>query len=168
MLLSALTLSGCGGGGSASAGTGSEPQNASGDVKSETKPDNDAKEAADEIEVFEIGEKFFIQQCNDIYYNPQSYEGTVVRLEGMYDEYFDEYNGGMSHAVYRNGPGCCGNDGVAGFVFEYSGDFPAQNDWIEVTGVVKLETYDDGFTNVILKATEVDVKTERGAEFVSN
>jgi uncharacterized membrane protein YcgQ (UPF0703/DUF1980 family) len=170
VLSAALMLSGCGAKADAADKDAARSDVASGDASSgETvSAQGTEKEVADSEEVLEIGEKFFIQQCNDIYYNPESYEGTVVKLEGIYDEYFDEYRGETSHAVYRNGPGCCGNDGVAGFVFQYDGAFPTQNDWVEVTGIVELETYDDGFVNVILKATDVDVKAERGAEFVKN
>jgi uncharacterized membrane protein YcgQ (UPF0703/DUF1980 family) len=159
----ALSLSGCGG--------AKDDAGAKQDTGEQSTPAKSAEytaDTADEAEVFEIGEKFFIQQCNDIYYNPQSYEGTVVKLEGIYDEYFDEYIGATSHAVFRNGPGCCGNDGVAGFVFTYDGTFPAKDDWIAVTGTVRLETYDDGYINVVLDATDVTVKDERGAEFVKN
>ncbi|MDR1028312.1 MAG: hypothetical protein LBL63_02710, partial [Clostridiales Family XIII bacterium] len=139
MLLFAMLLSGCGGETASIAdGKTADAKAASDGAASET---GEKADAGDKAEVFEIGEKFFIQQCNDIYYNPQSYEGDVVRLEGIYDEYFDEYKGETSHAVYRNGPGCCGNDGVAGFVFKYDGSFPVQDEWIEVTGVVELETY---------------------------
>jgi uncharacterized membrane protein YcgQ (UPF0703/DUF1980 family) len=160
----ALSLSACGGAkDDASSVSDTDKQSAAGKSAEYT-----ADAADEDAEVFEIGEKFFIEQCNDIYYNPQSYEGTTVKLEGIYDEYFDEYQGKTAHAVYRNGPGCCGNDGVAGFTFTYDKAFPKQDDWISVTGIVRLETYEDGYINVVLDATDVTIKDERGLEFVQN
>jgi uncharacterized membrane protein YcgQ (UPF0703/DUF1980 family) len=160
MLLFALALSGCGG--------TKENSDATADDANAVAAVETSDDATTGEEIIEIKEKFFIQQCNDIYYNPDFYEGTVVKLEGMYDEYFDDYREKTASAVYRNGPGCCGNDGVAGFEFSFDGELPERDDWISVTGVVELETNDDGFTDVILRATAVDVKAERGAEFVKN
>jgi uncharacterized membrane protein YcgQ (UPF0703/DUF1980 family) len=37
--------------------------------------------------IIEIRERMFIQQCNDIYLNPEDYEGRTIKLEGIYDEY---------------------------------------------------------------------------------
>ncbi|MDR2768886.1 MAG: metal ABC transporter permease, partial [Treponema sp.] len=65
--------------------------------------------------VVEIKEKMFIAQTNDIYLNAEDYLGKTIRLEGLFktDSYDD-----LSKTycfVMRYGPGCCGNDGSAGF-----------------------------------------------------
>jgi zinc transport system permease protein len=117
--------------------------------------------------VIEIREKLFIAQCNDIYLNPGEYIGRRVRIEGMYYEYAEE-GGAIYYSVTRLGPGCCGNDGVAGF--EFACDSPPvcePDDWISVEGVITPYTYDDGYESVIIGDASVTVKTERGAEYVS-
>jgi uncharacterized membrane protein YcgQ (UPF0703/DUF1980 family) len=117
--------------------------------------------------VIEIREKMFIAQCNDIYLNPDEYLGKTVRIEGMYSEYAEE-GGDVYYSVARLGPGCCGNDGVAGFEFT-SPDLPdcELDDWICVEGVITPMTYDDGYETVIIGDAVVTLKAERGAEFVS-
>ena len=119
--------------------------------------------------VVQIRDKFFIQQCNDIYLNPAEYMGRMVRLEGIYDEFKDEENGRTERYVIRYGPGCCGNDGVAGFEFFYDGQAaPKQDDWVEVTGTVDMITGDDGEEYLVLAQSELSVMSERGQEFVEN
>ncbi|MDR0648158.1 MAG: hypothetical protein LBF92_02330 [Synergistaceae bacterium] len=119
--------------------------------------------------VVQIRDKFFIQQCNDIYLNPAEYMGRTVRLEGIYDEFKDEESGRTERYVIRYGPGCCGNDGVAGFEFFYDGQAaPKQDDWVEVTGTVDMITGDDGEEYLVLAQSKLSVKAERGQEFVEN
>lgn len=124
--------------------------------------DNDLKN------VFEIREKMFINQCNEIYLNPKDYNGRIVKLQGMYDGYVDIDTGERSSFIFRYGPGCCGNDGVAGFELLYEGkNIPEINDWIEVLGVatlIKSEYYE----TVALKVISIKVLKNRGAEFVKN
>ncbi|MDR1569403.1 MAG: hypothetical protein LBS72_02805 [Oscillospiraceae bacterium] len=118
-------------------------------------------------EVLEITEKLFIAQCNDIYINQNDFIGKTVRIEGMYDEYSD-VDGNLYRAVVRNGPGCCGNDGVAGFEFTTNAAIDCNlSDWISVEGVITPVTYSDGYSTVIIGDASVVVKTERGSEFVS-
>jgi uncharacterized membrane protein YcgQ (UPF0703/DUF1980 family) len=133
--------------------------------------------------VFEIREKMFIQQCNDIYLNPDEYLGRTVKLEGIYEEYTDEIddeingiNGtsGTFRYVIRYGPGCCGNDGVAGFqvLFDGLGDLdknpaPKQNDWVEAVGTVEWDDREEE-VSVLLKLSRLTVMEKRGAEFVKN
>ncbi|GHT01203.1 hypothetical protein AGMMS50276_28740 [Synergistales bacterium] len=118
--------------------------------------------------VVEIREKMFIAQCNDIYLNPEEYAGKTIRIEGMYDEYTDEA-GTVFRAVVRNGPGCCGNDGVAGFEFSCDGVPDCKpNDWISVEGIISLSASDEnGYNAIIIAQTTVTVKTERGMEYVT-
>ncbi|MDR1021581.1 MAG: hypothetical protein LBL73_12535 [Synergistaceae bacterium] len=124
---------------------------------------------ADSGPVVEIRDKFFIQQCNDIYLNPTEYVGRTVRLEGIYDEFKDEQSGRTERYVIRYGPGCCGNDGVAGFEFFYDGDTaPKQDDWVEVTGTVDMKKGDDGEEYLVLAPSELKVMAKRGQEFVEN
>lgn len=125
------------------------------------------QETGSDKEVFEIKEKMFIAQCNDIYLNPEDYKGKTVKLEGMYDEFTDPETNETYRYVYRNGPGCCGNDGVAGFEFLYDGTPPRLNDWIEVTGTVEIMKEDD-YEYVVLRLSKLAVLDERGAEYVEN
>jgi predicted small secreted protein len=116
--------------------------------------------------VVEIGEKLFIQQCTDLYMNPEDYEEKLVRIEGICDVW--EENGETCYAVYRRTPGCCGDDGVMGFSFSYSGDEQlAMGDWISVTAEVISGTDEYGYATVELNAGEVTVSQERGMEFVT-
>jgi uncharacterized membrane protein YcgQ (UPF0703/DUF1980 family) len=120
-------------------------------------------------DIFEIREKFFIQQCNDIYLNPDKYMGRTVKLEGMYDEFKNEEKGRTERYVIRFGPGCCGNDGVAGFEFFYDGQVaPKQDDWIEVTGIVGMINGDDGEEYIVLDKSSLRVMAKRGRETVEN
>jgi uncharacterized membrane protein YcgQ (UPF0703/DUF1980 family) len=125
--------------------------------------------SADTASVFEIREKMFIQQCNDIYLNPDEYAGRTVRLEGIYDEFFDEYSGELYCYVIRYGPGCCGNDGVAGFECVYDENFTAvPGDWVEAVGTVEVTEIPSGPIYVALKLSALTVLDERGEEFVTS
>jgi uncharacterized membrane protein YcgQ (UPF0703/DUF1980 family) len=122
-----------------------------------------------ESDIVVIREKFFIQQCNDIYLNPDKYKGRTVKLEGMYDEFKNEEKGRTERYVIRFGPGCCGNDGVAGFEFFYDGQVtPKQDDWIEVTGIVGMINGDDGEEYIVLDKSSLRVMAKRGRETVEN
>ncbi len=117
-------------------------------------------------DVVEIGEKLFIQQCNDLYANPDDYEDKLVKIEGLCDVW--EQDGETHYAVYRRTPGCCGDDGVMGFYLYYEGETePQMGDWIAVTAKVKAGKDASGYTTVELVASEVTVTEERGAEFVT-
>lgn len=130
-------------------------------------PTAQAPAAAPEIPVVEITEKLFIAQCNDVYLNPDDYQGKAIKLEGMYQTYVDLAGGNTYHYVMRRGPGCCGYDGSAGFEFLYDGELPKIDDWIEVVGTV--EKMKEGEAEyIVLRASKVTVLTERGAEFVNN
>lgn len=123
-------------------------------------------EQEESTEVFEIKEKMFIAQCNDIYLNPEDYKNKIIKLEGMYNEYTDEETNETYFSVYRNGPGCCGNDGVAGFEILYDGTAPNLNDWIEVVGTVDIIKDEDNYEYIVLRVSELTVLDERGEEFV--
>ncbi len=119
----------------------------------------------DDGDILEITEKLFIAQCNDVYLNPDDYKDKTIRLQGIYDEYTDE-EGQTYHFVIRYGPGCCGNDGLAGFEILYDGELPKLNDWVEATGKVEV-IKGDPFDYIALRLSKLTVMEVRGAEFVS-
>jgi hypothetical protein len=122
-------------------------------------------------DVVKIEEKFFIAQTNDVYLNPGDYLGKTIRLEGIFKQV--EYEGGGGYCiVLRYGPGCCGNDGSAGF--EVSWDrtdpnpppYPGEDEWVEAEGVLDYYREDD-YPYLYLDLLSLRVKETRGAEFVS-
>ncbi len=115
-------------------------------------------------DIVEISEKMFITHINDIYYNFNDYENKTIIVEGMFT-YLSGLNGNKAPAVYRNGPGCCGNDGWGGFLLEYNGEFPLENDWIKVSGKPKL-VINGNYRDLFLVVESIEVKEERGAEYV--
>ena len=98
------------------------------------------KQAADG-QVVEIKEKMFIAQTNDVYLNPDDYLGKTLKLEGL----FKTADYGDTDKTYcfvlRYGPGCCGNDGNAGFEVAWDTPphepLPEADDWVEATGTLK-------------------------------
>ena len=129
-------------------------------------PATDTVGEAAEDDVLEIGEKMFLTQINDMYYNFDNYKDKTIIVEGIYALFYSWDGDETAPVVYRNGPGCCGNDGWGGFLLKYNGEYPNENDWIRVTGTPELveEGY---FLNLYLNVTSLEVKTERGAEFVT-
>jgi hypothetical protein len=120
-------------------------------------------------EVVEIREKMFLAQTNDVYINPQEYLGKTIKLEGIFQLYDVDP---PYYFVIRYGPGCCGNDGYAGFEVAWDPNspgektYPQQNDWVEAVGV--LGTYEeDDYPYLCIALSSLTVKQERGAEFVS-
>jgi hypothetical protein len=131
----------------------------------------------------EIREKMFIAQTNDVYLNPEDYLGKSIKLEGLLK--IDQYAGEDTEYcfVLRSGPGCCGNDGSAGFEVAWnrpepgagpasikalpSGPvYPAVDAWVEAVGI--LDTYEeDGYPYIYLDLLSLSEKEERGAEFVT-
>jgi hypothetical protein len=74
--------------------------------------------------------------------------------------------------VIRYGPGCCGNDGNAGFEVAWDnqdtagGAYPDLDAWVEASGV--LRTYEeDGYPYLYLALSSLNVLDSRGAEFVT-
>lgn len=119
-----------------------------------------------EGDVLEIGEKMFLTQINDMYYNFDNYKDKTIIVEGMYALFYSWDSSETAPVVYRRGPGCCGNDGWGGFLLKYGGEYPNENDWIRVTGTPEL--VEEGYyLNLYLNVTSLEVKTERGTEFVT-
>jgi uncharacterized membrane protein YcgQ (UPF0703/DUF1980 family) len=119
-------------------------------------------------EVFEIREKMFVSQINDIYLNAEDYLGRVLRYEGIFKEdVYPEWDA-VYYYVVRYGPGCCGTDSNPGFevIWEEGGEYPAQDEWVEATGV--LEAYEEeGYEYLRLRLSSLEVMEARGAEYVS-
>jgi zinc transport system permease protein len=125
--------------------------------------------------VIEIKEKMFITQINDIYLNAGDYIGKTIKLEGIFR--LEQYEGRQYRYVLRYGPGCCGNDGNAGFEVSWQPRTPAgaapsqkaypkQDDWVRALGT--LQTYEeDGYPYVYLVLSSLSVLDTRGAEFVT-
>ncbi len=170
VLISCLIFCGCDGQApSSTAGQNDSSQTAE-PVSELPEQDNVSKAAGSSgSDLVEIKEKMFIQGCNDVYLNPENYADKRIKIEGMFESYRDDQTGKEYFSVIRNGPGCCGNDGVAGFNFAY-GDTSGlkQNDWIEVIGKVKQTEDSSGIKWVFLDAISVQVSKKRGAEFVEN
>ncbi len=117
----------------------------------------------------EIKEKMFIAQSNDIYLNPDEYIGKTIKYEGMFMSSIMEAPDGQPYIyVVRYGPGCCGDDGQAGFEVRWAEpghELPADNDWVEVIGV--LEWYEEfGSRYLRLDLKSMTVMETRGAELV--
>jgi hypothetical protein len=128
--------------------------------------------------VIEIKEKMFIAQTNDVYLNPEDYLGKAIKLEGLFKSLLYEGQDDPYCFVLRYGPGCCGNDGNAGFEVAWDTSYlrseegssepfyPQEDDWVEALGV--LDTYEeDGYPYLYISLSSLKVLEERGAEFVS-
>ncbi|MDR0400939.1 MAG: metal ABC transporter permease [Treponema sp.] len=174
-----LSLSGCGG----RPGLGGKKNNAGtlsvvlGGPEGEALPGGEAKHRLEPADrdlgdsVIEVKEKMFIAQTNDIYLNADDYLGKTVKLEGIFKE---EQYAGIDKGyffVIRYGPGCCGNDGNAGFEVAWDKEdpdaaYPQVDDWVEAQG--KLAYYEeDGYPYLYIALSSLKVLDERGAEFVS-
>jgi uncharacterized membrane protein YcgQ (UPF0703/DUF1980 family) len=122
--------------------------------------------------IIEIKEKMFIAQTNDVYLNPEEYLGKTIKLEGIFMPVQYEGHEDPYCFVIRYGPGCCGNDGNAGFevVWETQSEteksYPETDAWVEAAGTLK--TYEeDGYPYLYLALTSLNVLDKRGAEFVN-
>jgi uncharacterized membrane protein YcgQ (UPF0703/DUF1980 family) len=124
----------------------------------------ESNKATDEII---IRDKLFIAQCNDIYLNPDEYLDKNIRWEGIYTEAVNPNTNETYKFVIRYGPGCCGNDGTAGFEVLYDKDTPNVNDWVEVVGKIEM-VEEDGNEFIAVRLSEIKVLDVRGQEFVSN
>lgn len=123
------------------------------------------KAKADTNNMLEITDNFFIEQTNDLYLNLNDYIGKTVKIEGLIYSYKDS-NGDICYAVVRNTPGCCGNDGLAGLDIRYDEDYPEEDTWVEVIGVIGTDTmYGDKIPAI--QVSSMTVK-EKGTTFVTN
>ena len=84
----------------------------------------------------EIGDSFFIEATNDVIVNLSEHVGKAISIQGFVA--CDEApNGDMSYSVYRQTPGCCGNDGIAGLDIVCMDDYPQIGTWVKATGIVE-------------------------------
>lgn len=113
----------------------------------------------------EITDNYFIQATNDIYLNLGDYIGKTVKIEGLVYSYEDT-DGSLLYAVVRNTPGCCGSDGLAGLDIRYEKDYPAEDTWVEVIGVIQSEKIWGEDTPVIY--VQSITEKEKGTSFVTN
>jgi uncharacterized membrane protein YcgQ (UPF0703/DUF1980 family) len=128
------------------------------DTQTEQIPDTNSRH------VITMTDQFYVTYINDVYMNTDDYIGKTFRLQGAYTHYTYDFGEGKHTVdyVYRNGPGCCGNDGaMCGFEFLWKGPLPKENDWIEVTGVLKPYV-DKNITFLRLTASSVKVMPVRG------
>lgn len=129
----------------------------------------ESKTASKDDSVIEIPEDYFLTQVNDIYTNAEDYLGRTLKYQGIFEKstYGEGDNQEQIMYVFRNSPGCCGNDGTAGFEVLWDGDMPKQESWVEVEGV--LQSYEDADGNKFLqlKVDSLNVLKECGKEFVS-
>ncbi len=114
-----------------------------------------------------LKDKLFIAQCNDIYLNPDEYMDKTIRWEGIYTESTNPETKEIYKFVIRLGPGCCGNDGTAGFEVLYDGEMPKENDWVEAVGKIEM-IEEDGNEFIAIRLSKLTVLDVRGQEFVSN
>ncbi|MDR2467424.1 MAG: hypothetical protein LBD22_00495 [Spirochaetaceae bacterium] len=129
---------------------------------------SDQKTAAKE-DIIEIKEKLFITQVNDVYLNQDEYVGKTIKLEGLFKH--EQYADDDFCFVLRYGPGCCGNDGYAGFEVVWDKNaahngYPAEDDWVEATGVLSYFNEDD-YPRLYIALKDLSILPRRGAEYVS-
>ncbi len=125
--------------------------------KNTKKEDTDINENAEE-NIVEISEKIFLQKINDIYFNFDDYKDSTIIVEGMFSIFVNYDNSETRPVVYRNGPGCCGNDGWGGFFLIYDGEYPQENEWIRVIGKPVLTEDELGGLELFLEAQTIEVK----------
>ncbi len=123
------------------------------------------KEEKHSGDVVEIKEKMFVAQTTDIYINADEYLGKTIQYEGIFSVYQLDGGNRNFYSVIRSGPGCCGNDGEVGFEVVWDGEYPKEDEWVEVRGV--LEYYDDDGNSYLRLAVEsIEVLETRGQEIV--
>jgi len=121
----------------------------------------------------EIKEKMFIAQVNDVYLNSDDYLGKTIRLEGLFR--YDQADDRTYYFVIRNGPGCCGSDGMVGFEVSWivpgqpslgmMKSYPKLDDWVVAQGVLK--EYDEfGYPFLYLALSDLNVLDKPGEAFV--
>lgn len=115
--------------------------------------------------IIEITDNFFIEQTTDIYLNLEDYLGKTIKIQGLIYTYQNN-NGDICYAVVRNTPGCCGTDGLAGIDIRYDGEYPEENTWVKVEGVMGKD-WALGETVPAIQVVSIE-ETEKGQTFVTN
>lgn len=116
--------------------------------------------AAEENDIIYIGERFFVNEMMEIFFNSDQYLGRTLQYEGIFSTFI--WGDTTTYLVTRNMLGCCSPEEMIGFEVKL-GDFrPFEDDaWVKVTGVLDL---DDGF--LVIRVTDIAELDERGAELV--
>lgn len=120
-------------------------------------------------DVIYIREKMFVAQTNDIYLNAQDYLGKKIKYEGMFKAYTDPRTDITYYSVIRYGPGCCGTDMNCGFEviwLDGEADYPEDDAWVEVEGVLGFVEGENGYKFLRLDMTSLKVLEKRGLETV--
>ncbi len=120
---------------------------------------------ADLNNIVEITDNYFIESTNDVYVNLDEYLGKTIKMQGLIYSY-EGAGDRLCYAVVRNTPGCCGNDGLAGIDISYDKEYPEDDTWVEVIGVVTKEKSYGGYIPV-LQIYSITEK-EEGKTFVTN
>ena len=123
------------------------------------------KPTVDLNNMIEITDNFFIEQITDLSINLEDYIGKTIKIEGLIYSY-EDYNGDICYAVVRNTPGCCGSDGLAGLDIRYFEDYPSEDTWVEIIGVVGTDVV-FGSKIPAIHVETMNVK-EAGVTFVTN
>jgi len=124
---------------------------------------------AKQRDIVEIKERMFATQVSDIYLNSGDYLGKTIKLEGIFKQY-EFYGEEPVNIVFRYAPGgCCGGDGQLGFEVKWAKDnikqYPIENSWVEVIGVLKEEELDFN-KYMYIELSSLLVLNRRGTEFV--
>ena len=129
-------------------------------------PDSDNNDTEQVGNVVEIKEKMFVAQTNEIYVNAEDYLGKTIKYEGIFSLYIDPETNIKYCSVIRYGPGCCGTDGNCGFEVIWDKEYPEENSWVAIEGILgQYEEYGNKYLRITLDSLEV--KTERGNEYVT-
>lgn len=144
-------------------------------VTTTTQPSNTSNAIQHEVIEFDvseenmivIGERLFVAQTNDVYFNTEDYVGKTFKYEGIF--HVSQYPGDdeLFYSVIRYGPGCCGIDANAGFEVKWDQPYPNPNDWVEVIGVLEIEEHEAGYATIHLRVISMTVLDVRGAETVT-
>ena len=124
---------------------------------------------ADEGDVVEISERFFITGWENIHLNAAQYIGRTIRYEGMFRTLQWPDTNEDFYKIYRYVPGCCSPDDSQsiGFIVDLNNIDPLENNtWVEVTGT--LEVYErNAVPRLRVNVTNLTQPAVRGAEFVT-
>ena len=113
--------------------------------------------------ILQITDRLFVTQLDDIYLNPQNYEGKDIKIEGLM--YSSTYVDITYNYVVRNTPGCCGNDGLAGLEIKYDGELPENDSWIKITGTIIMEEFST-IGKPVIEVKTIEIMEEKGQDFV--
>ncbi|MCL2355106.1 MAG: hypothetical protein FWC68_04475 [Oscillospiraceae bacterium] len=134
-------------------------------ITGESSNNSDSNEStANDSRMIRIRENMFKTQVNDVHMNISRYQGRGITLEGFLAK--DTQGDENLYAIARGAPDCCGVDGLVGFLIEYEGEMPNEDEWIEVVGVLEARTTNQRQMYTVIRVEEITVKDVRGLEFV--